>query len=123
MSDAEVKKEVETTGDTIGEDAVQEDVEKLNKEELEAVQAVKQRMLRAREVKQRAEDALRTAELEHRVIVQQIFIRRGLTVRDSFHDETGVITRGALPEGGGDIIDQAAAAKAEAATAKAKGND
>ena len=116
MSDAEVKKEVETTGELVEEGAVQEDVEKLNKEELEAVQAVKQRMLRAREVKQRAKEALHTAELEHRVIVQQIFIRHGMNIRDSFHDETGIITRNALPEGGGDIIDQAAKAKEEAET-------
>lgn len=68
-------------------------VEKITEQEQQALIEAKRVLIRATEAAKAAENARRMAELEHRNLVQQVFLAHEMTIRDTINEETAVITR------------------------------
>jgi hypothetical protein len=65
---------------------------KLTDEERNIIAAAKNRAILSATQADKAVAEAKVAELEYRNIIQQIFIRYGLTVNDTIEEKTGIIT-------------------------------
>jgi hypothetical protein len=68
-------------------------VEKITDQEQSALIEARRILIRATEIAKSAESSRRMAELEHRNLVQQVFLAHEMTIRDTINEETGIITR------------------------------
>lgn len=70
-----------------------EEKEYISKDELGNILVAKNKVIQLAQAATKANDEVKIADLEYRVVVQHVFIQHNLTVDDKIDDATGEITR------------------------------